>query len=70
MQYGIAYEDIYNFDEIGNAMGLISTTKVVTRSEMYGQCQVMQPGNWEWVTSIECGMGSSTMHYLQRISPY
>ena len=54
MQYGIAYEDIYNFDETGYAMGLISTTKVVTKSEMYGQYQVIQPGNLEWVTSIEC----------------
>jgi hypothetical protein len=31
MQYGISSEDIYNFDETGFAMGLIATTKVVTR---------------------------------------
>ena len=54
MQYGIAYEDIYNFDETGYAMGLCSTVKVVTRASMYGRCQVIQPGNREWVTSIEC----------------
>lgn len=34
MQYGISYEDIYNFDETGFAMGLIATTKVVTRANM------------------------------------
>jgi len=54
MQYGIAYEDIYNFDETGFAMGLIATAKVVTRADMYGRRQVIQPGNREWVTSIEC----------------
>ena len=54
MQYGIAFKDIYNFDETGYAMGLCSTAKVVTRASMYGRCQVIQPGNREWVTSIEC----------------
>ena len=54
MQHGIAYEDIYNFDETGYAMGLIATSKVVTRAGMYGWHQVIQPGNQEWVTSIEC----------------
>jgi len=33
MKYGIAYEDIYNFNEIGSAMGLIATARVVTRAE-------------------------------------
>lgn len=45
MQYGIAYEDVYNFDETGYAMGLIATAKVVTRADMYGRRQVIQPGN-------------------------
>jgi hypothetical protein len=54
MQYGVADEDIYNFDETGFAMGLVATTKVVTRSEMVGQPFLVQPGNREWVTSIEC----------------
>jgi hypothetical protein len=51
---GIQPEDIYNFDETGFAMGLISTAKVVTRAEYYGRRSVLQPGNREWVTSIEC----------------
>lgn len=54
MQYGIAYEDIYNFDETGFAMGLIATAKVVTRAETAGRPALLQPGNREWVTAIEC----------------
>ena len=54
MQHGIAPEDIYNFDEIGYAMGLVATAKVVTRAEMAGRPFLVQPGNREWVTSIEC----------------
>ena len=54
MQYGIAYEDIYNFDETGFAMGLIATAKVVTRAETAGRPALLQPGNREWVTTIEC----------------
>ena len=35
-------------------MGLIATAKVITRAEYYGRRSVLQPGNREWVTSIEC----------------
>jgi hypothetical protein len=38
MQYGIATEDIYNFNETGYAMGLTTTTKIVTRADLYGKC--------------------------------
>ena len=53
LQYGIAPDDIYNFDETGFAMGLTATAKVVTRSEYYGWRSLLQPGNCEWVTAIE-----------------
>jgi hypothetical protein len=53
-QWGIQDEDIYNFDETGFAMGLIATTKVVSRAEMPGKPWLIQPGNREWVTTIEC----------------
>lgn len=53
-QYGILPEDIYNFDETGFATGLIATAKVITRSEMAGKPNLVQPGNREWVTAIEC----------------
>jgi hypothetical protein len=53
-EHGIQDEDIYNFDETGFAMGLIATTKVVTRSNMPGSPHLIQPGQREWVTTIEC----------------
>jgi hypothetical protein len=43
-KHGIQDEDIYNFDETGFAMGLIATTKVVTRSNMPGRPYLIQPG--------------------------
>ncbi|KKA22460.1 Transposase [Rasamsonia emersonii CBS 393.64] len=54
LQYGILDEDIFNFDETGFAMGVIATTKVVSRSNMPGKPHLIQPGNREWVTTIEC----------------
>ena len=50
---GILAEDIYNFDETGFAMGLISAQKVVTRAEYYSRRSILQPCNREWVTAIE-----------------
>ena len=34
-------------------MGLCTAQKVITRSEYYGRRSVLQPGNREWVTTIE-----------------
>ncbi|OQD87427.1 hypothetical protein PENVUL_c353G03493, partial [Penicillium vulpinum] len=47
LQFGIDPDDIYNFDETGFAMGLISTAKVITRSEFYDRRSLLQPGNRE-----------------------
>jgi len=44
-KYGILQEDIYNFDETGFQIGVISTSKVVTRSERTGRPRTRQPGN-------------------------
>jgi hypothetical protein len=65
-QYGIAYKDVYNFDETGFAMGVAATSKVITSSDRVGRAPVVQPGNREWVTSIECvnAMGWSIPPYL------
>ena len=52
-KYGILDEDIYNFDETGFQMGVISTAKVITGSERAGRPVSIQPGNREWVTVIE-----------------
>jgi hypothetical protein len=45
MQYGISYKDIYNFDEMGFAIGLITTTKVVIRANIPRKPHLIQPGN-------------------------
>jgi hypothetical protein len=50
---GIQQEDIYNFDETGFAMGLISTAKGVTRAEYYDRRGFLQPRNRKWVPVIE-----------------
>ena len=52
-EYGILPEDIYNFDETGFAMGLCATAKFITGSDRYSRPHLLQPGNREWVTSIE-----------------
>jgi hypothetical protein len=52
-KYGIQESDIYNFDETGFMMGIISTATVVTSSEKAGRANSKQPGNREWVTVIQ-----------------
>lgn len=52
-KYGILEEDIYNFDETGFQMGVISTAKVITGANK-GKPVSVQPGNREWVTVIDC----------------
>ena len=37
IEYGIHNDDIYNFDETGFQMGVISTAKVVTSSDRAGR---------------------------------
>jgi hypothetical protein len=53
-EYGIATEDIYNFDETGFQMGAAATCKVVTSARTRGRPSVTQPGDTEWVTIVEC----------------
>jgi hypothetical protein len=52
-KYGINDGDIYNFDETGFMMGVISTATVVTSSEGRAKAKKIQPGNREWVTVIQ-----------------
>jgi hypothetical protein len=52
-KYGVVEEDIFNFDETGFQMGVISTSKVITTSDRKGRPRTRQPGNREWVTAIE-----------------
>jgi hypothetical protein len=44
-KYGVAEEDIFNFDETGFQMGVISTSKVITSSDRKGRPRTKQPGN-------------------------
>ncbi|OQD74715.1 hypothetical protein PENANT_c169G06617 [Penicillium antarcticum] len=53
-KYGITSDDINNFDESGFAMGVNSTQRIITSAEYHGRRGVLQPGNREWVTVIEC----------------
>ena len=53
-KYGILDTDIYNFDETGFQMGVISTAKVITGAERSNRPVSVQPGNREWVTAIDC----------------
>ena len=52
-KYGIAEEDIHNFNESGFLMGIIATAKVVTGAESRNRPKAAQPGNREWVTVIQ-----------------
>lgn len=64
-KYGIQDDDIYNFDESGFLMGIISSTMVVTSSEARNPPKGLQPGNREWITVIQ-GVGA----FGQRIPPF
>jgi hypothetical protein len=52
-QYGIADEDMYNFDESGFLMGKITPQLVVTSSDKPGKRKQLQPGDREWVTLVQ-----------------
>ncbi|KFY31963.1 hypothetical protein V493_00642 [Pseudogymnoascus sp. VKM F-4281 (FW-2241)] len=52
-KYGIDITDIYNFNETGFMMGIISTGIVVTAAERRERAKSAQLGNWEWVTVIQ-----------------
>lgn len=52
-KYGILDDDVYNFDETGFMMGVISTGMVITASERRHRPKALQPGNRKWVTEIQ-----------------
>jgi hypothetical protein len=53
-EHGIHEDDIWNFDETGFAMGLCTTSKVITAVERSERPRRVIQGNREWVTIIEC----------------
>ncbi|KFZ24449.1 hypothetical protein V502_01072 [Pseudogymnoascus sp. VKM F-4520 (FW-2644)] len=52
-KYGINDADIYNFDETGFIMGVISTAMVVTSSDGQAKAKTVQPGNWEKMAGLQ-----------------
>lgn len=53
-KYAIQDADFYNFDETGFMMGVICSSMVVTGANREGRRKILQPGNREWATAIEC----------------
>ncbi|KAK6221468.1 putative transposase [Colletotrichum tabaci] len=51
-KYEIHDDDIYNFDDTGFLMGMLSHAKVVTTSDRRGRPRTKQPSNREWVSVI------------------
>jgi hypothetical protein len=45
VKYGIFNEDMYNFDETGFIIGIITPTIVVTTLNGYSRAKQAQPGN-------------------------
>ena len=65
-KYGVADNDIHNFDETGFQMGVIGSMKVVTGSERRTRPNLIQPGDREWVTVIQsiCAAGYATPPFI------
>ena len=53
-EHGIHEDDIWNFDETSFAMGLCTTSKVITTAERSERPRTVIQGNREGVTIIEC----------------
>jgi hypothetical protein len=47
INYNILDDNIYNFNEIGFAIGIIATTRVITMAQNISKPVVLQPGNYE-----------------------
>lgn len=54
IKYGICEDDTYNVDETGFMMGLTGSEIVITGTDIRGRKKVVQAGNKEFVTAIEC----------------
>ena len=65
-KYGILGSDIYNFDETGFLMGILSHAKVLTTSDRKDRPRTKQPGNREWVSVIQaiCADGYTLPPYV------
>lgn len=60
---------IYNMDETGFQMGMISTAKVICGSETRASyAKTIQPGNREWVTAV-VAVNATECHGADHILP-
>ena len=46
-KYRIQAEDLYNFDETGFIMGIITAFMIITRLDRHGKAKSVQPNNRE-----------------------
>ena len=53
-KYEIQAKDLYNFDETGFIMSIITASMIITRSDKHGKAKSVQPDNRKWATIIEC----------------
>ncbi len=71
VKYSVHKDDIYNFDETGFQMSVISMTKVITESNQAGRPRTTQLGNCEWVTVIKticvCGLTISSLIIFEAV---
>jgi hypothetical protein len=54
IQYRILDNDVWNFDKTSFQIEVIAIVRVVTGMDRAGRSRIVQLGNWEWVTIIEC----------------
>ena len=52
IKYSIKELNIYNFNETGFIIGIISTSTVIISAKRRSRLKLVQPGNREWVTII------------------
>lgn len=64
--YGIQDGDTYNHDETGFMMGVGSSSKIVTSAGTVSRAIYIQPGNRDWVITIEgiCASGWSIPPFI------
>lgn len=71
-KYGIQQADIYNFDETGFLMGMLSSAKAITSSDRHSRPRTKQPGNWEFMMVIQgvCATGWALSPYVAMKGKY
>ncbi len=71
VEYSIHKDNIYNFDETGFQMSVISTAKMITESDQADRSRITQSDNHEWVTVIEtvcvCSLAISSLIIFEAV---